>query len=97
MAQAPTSSAQPTIAFTLDSTAAAETAIHLESAAADVGLTVLPAKSFQSVVFSSSDLVAGESYEVFFGGTATGDDVGGLYLSGEYQDGTEVGTITASG
>lgn len=98
MAQAPNSSSnQPTISFTLNSTVAGGTLVHLESADGDDVLTFAPAKSFQSVVFSSPDLIAGAGYEVYLEGTAAGDEIGGLYSSAVYGDGTSVGSVTASG
>jgi len=39
--------------------------------------------------------VSGTTYNIYFGGTASGDDVGGLYEADAYSGGDLVGSITA--
>lgn len=56
-----------------------------------------PAKSYQSVVFSSADVKNGESYTLYTGCTVSGDSTGGLYTaSATCTGGTKQATSTAS-
>lgn len=101
MAQAPSESTQPVLAVSLASVQPAGTIVHLTSGngdgdAAGEIVTFEPSKAYQSIVVSTPELVSGQSYDVWFGGTATGQDIGGLYLDGTYEGGTEAGAVTAS-
>jgi hypothetical protein len=97
MAQGPgAGSSQAFLHLSFVSTQEAGTVVHIE--ASDVGavLTFEPGKDYQSLVFSSPDLVAGGAYDLSLGGAGTGDAVGGMYTADAYTPGTEVGTLTAS-
>jgi len=52
-------------------------------------------KPFQSLVFSSPDLVSGATYDVLVGGSVSGDGLGGLYLDMNSAGGSSVGSVTA--
>ena len=70
-----------------------------EKAAANGGDSVLTfetSKEFSVLVFSSPDLVQGETYDVYFDGSTSGESIDGLYGSDAYEPGTLVGTVTAS-
>ncbi len=47
------------------------------------------------LVHSESDVVDGEGYTVFVGGTPAGSTVGGLALGGSTSGAKELGTVTA--
>ncbi|MGD9899480.1 MAG: carbohydrate-binding domain-containing protein [Calditrichaceae bacterium] len=89
MTKAPcTSSEQYCILVNFNSTKDAGTLIHMESQSGEEILTFSPAKSYQSVVFSSSKLVKGTSYNVYTGGSCTGTSTDGLYKDGTYAGGS---------
>ncbi len=97
MAEAPdTSSTQNTILVNLTSTQSADTLIHVESASGDFVLTFKPNKNYQSLVFSSPDLVAGTTYVVSVGGSSTGSETDGLYQDGTWSGGSEAASLTLS-
>jgi hypothetical protein len=97
MAEGVTSSnGQASIQAYLNSTASTGTVIHIESDTGEPVLTFVPDKAFSSIVFTSPDLVGGTSYNVYFGGTATGNDVGGLFEADAYTGGELAGSLTAT-
>lgn len=97
MAEAPgTSSSQLSMLVYLTSSQSAGTLIHIQNSAGEDVLTFAPAKSYQSVAFSSPELVNGETYTVYTGGSATGTAVDGLYQDGTYTAGSQEATITIS-
>lgn len=53
-------------------------------------------KSMKSLFFSSSDIYAGQEYGIYLGGSATGDEVGGMYQSGDLNEAQRVGTAVAN-
>ncbi len=46
------------------------------------------------MLISSPELVIGESYSLFTGGSSSGEIDSNLYLNGEYQPGTELTQLT---
>ena len=97
MAQAPsTSSTQASIFIGLNQALSASTLIHLETTSGQNVLTYAPSKQYQSVLVSSSELELGASYSLFTGGSSSGEIENNLYLSGEYQPGTELTQLTLS-
>jgi hypothetical protein len=96
MAETPSASAaQATLALTFDSSIAAGTVVRIEAPDGTAIATFVGAKPFQSLVVSSPAIEPGTAYEVLVGGTATGEDIGGLYLDPAYTPGTSVGTVSA--
>jgi spore coat protein CotH len=91
-----TSSGQYSVAITYTSSQAAGTIVHIESESGDDILTFAPAKTYQSIVFSSPQLKKGETYAVYTGGSSTGTVVDGLYSGGNYSGGTLISTFTVS-
>ena len=88
---------QASLYVTTGTEVAAGTMIHIETSDGDDVVTFEASKSFSVIVFSSPDLVAGETYNVYLEGSASGDNVGGLYATDAYNDdGTLVGSATAS-
>ncbi|MFN2203389.1 MAG: carbohydrate-binding domain-containing protein [Caldilineaceae bacterium] len=98
MAQAPSStSTQPSVLINFSSMLDAGTLVHVQTAAGEPLFTLLPAKSFQSVLFSSSDLNMGTEYEIYVGGTTTSEMVDGFTLGGEYTPGDLYDSFTPEG
>lgn len=97
MAQGPDeTSAQNSVMINFDSMLAAGTLVNIQSSAGEDLLTFAPAKDFQSIAFSSSDLVAGATYSVYTGGTASGMADSDLFEAGTYTPGTQVTDFTVS-
>jgi hypothetical protein len=87
---------QASIFFTTGGTIAGGTVIHIETTEGEGVLTYETLNDFSAIVFSSPDLVAGESYDIYFDGAAAGDSVNGLYDADAYTPGALAGTITAA-
>lgn len=97
MAMAPdTSSTQYSVMVTYPSTQQAGTMAHVQTKHGEDILTFVPAKSFQSVVFSLPELAPGTDYIVYSGGSSTGTATDGLYSGGTYTPGTQVTNFTIS-
>ena len=73
----------------------AGTAVHIETPEGESLVTFEPANAYSVIVFSSPDLVAGQSYDVYLGGTVAGDSVTDLYEADAYTPGQLAGTVTA--
>ena len=96
MAVSPESGSEQTfVAIALDTVQEAGTTVQLVNGAGDVVMAFESVKDFQSVVFSSDELVDGESYTVYAGGTATGEIADGVYTDGDYSSATNATTVTA--
>ena len=97
MAQAPsTRSTQNAVLVRLSSTQSAGNLVHIDDSTGKGILTYKPAKSYQSVVFSSPKLVKGSTYKVYTGGSSTGTLTDGLYQGGTYTYGTLSKSFTQS-
>ncbi|WP_104164844.1 carbohydrate-binding domain-containing protein [Cryobacterium sp. N22] len=88
-------SAQSFVAVSLDSVQAAGTTVQLVNSAGDVVVAFESIKDFQSVVFSSDEVVDGESYSVYVGGTASGQMAAGVYSDGDYASAANTSSATA--
>jgi hypothetical protein len=99
MAQAPggTSSTQNALLINLTASQQAGTLIHIETSDGKGILSFMPSKPFQSVAFSSSELVTGSKYNVYFGGSTTGQLSDGMYQNDAYTPGTLYTSFTVSG
>jgi hypothetical protein len=98
MAQAPgTSSTQNSLLLNLSSAKQAGTIIHIQTSAGTEVLTLSPSKTYQSVVFSSPELVTGGTFEVYVGGSSTGTFTDSLYQDGSYTPGTKYTNFTVAG
>lgn len=96
MAETPdASSEQAFVAFQLNGSRAAGSITQIVSDDGSVLVTFETAKAYQAFVFSSPDLVSGESYEIYVDGQASGSSLGGVYQS-EAVSGTSIGTVSAS-
>ncbi len=97
MAQAPGgASAQNSLQINFSTAQPAGTLINIRNSAGDSVLTFAPAKSYQSITFSSAALAQGETYTVSLGGSAGGTAADGLYTGGTYSPGTEYDTFTVT-
>ena len=96
MAEAPAaSSEQAVLDVQFSNVVPAGTVVRVEASGGTVVTTYEAPKDLQSMVLSTPDLVAGESYEVLLEGSVSGDSLGGLYLDADYTGGTSAGTLTA--
>ena len=97
MAQAPSaSSTQNSVLIRFSGGQSAGTLVHIQNSAGEDVLTFAPSKSYQSLVFSSADLLMGGSYTVYLGGGSTGTVSDGLYSGGMYTPGTQYTNFTVS-
>jgi hypothetical protein len=97
MAQAPSnSSEQYSLLVNFNGVAQAGTLVHIQTSGGVQVLTFAPAKQFQSLVFSSSELQDGATYNLYLGGSADGNVSDGLYQGGSYTSGTKVTSFTVS-
>ena len=90
-------STQNVIAITLPQAQQAGTIVRIvDENGADL-LTFAPAKSYNSVVFSSPDIKSGSTYTAYVGGEYSGgENVDGLMASGSYAGGTSSGNVKVS-
>jgi spore coat protein CotH len=91
-----TSSSQYSVMINFSSPQTANSIIHIESSSGEDILTFAPAKTYQSVVFSSPVLKKGEKYSVYSGGSSTGTAVDGVYPGDTYSGGTRYTDFTIS-
>ncbi len=87
------SSTQASLYVTSGSVHEAGTLIHIQTTDGESLVTFEPVNQFDVIVFSSPDLEQGESYEIYLGGSVSGDSPTGLYDN--YTPGTLAGTVAA--
>lgn len=89
MMQAPDmNSTQYSLGIGFTNTLSAGTLIHIESSTGETILTFAPTKSYQSLIFSSPELIGGGTYTIYQGGNAVGTIIDGLYVDETYSNGT---------
>lgn len=97
MAQAPdASSTQNALLLNFTAVQRAGTLIHIQTSDGKDILTFAPTKQYQSIAFSSPELVKDVTYDVYLGGTSTGILKDGVYQGGTYQPGTKNTTFTVT-
>ena len=97
MSEAPgSSSSQYSFLIDFRSKISAGTILHAQDSEGNEVLTFKTIKDCQSIVFSSSELKKGTSYELFVGGNSSGTIKDGLYTGGTYSGGTQYGNFTIS-
>ncbi|MAT41704.1 MAG: dockerin type 1 [Anaerolineaceae bacterium] len=90
MAEAPgLSSSQNSILINFSSIQQAGTLFHLQNSNGEEIVTFAPTKTYQSIAFSSPNLLLGESYAVYLGGSSTEKEADGLFQTGNYNGGSE--------
>ncbi|WP_297082174.1 carbohydrate-binding domain-containing protein [uncultured Demequina sp.] len=96
MAQAPSGGDQAVIGVSFGQTVSAGETVTVLDSNGDLVASYTSTKDSQTLVLSTPDLVSGDSYEVVFGGTVSGTDVGGLVTDGTLSGGETAGTVSAS-
>ncbi len=97
MAQAPDrTSSQYSVLINFNSSIPAGTLIHIENSEGEPVVTFAPNKNYQSIAFSSTQLLNGSTYNVYYGGSSTGTVTDGLYEGGIYTPGTKYTSFTIS-
>lgn len=97
MAESPSeSSSQNSVSATFSQSFSGGTLITLADNNGNEILSFAPAKTFQNIVISSSDIKTGETYTFYTGGTSSAAETYGLYEKGGYNnDGEENESFTA--
>lgn len=97
MATAPSSSSsQNSVLINFDNVQQGGSLVHVQDSAGNEIFTFAPAKEYQSIVFSLPSLTLGETYTVYVGGSASGDNSGGLIQGGTYTAGEQYASLTLS-
>lgn len=91
------SSSQKSVALVFRSSNSASTIFNLQNSSGNSLVTFKPVRAYSTIVFSSPELVSGQTYSVYTGGSTTGSEVGGLYTGGTYSGGTLRQSISLSG
>ncbi len=95
MAQSPdSSSSQNSVLISFNQTMTAGTMVHVQATDGKEILSFVPSKNYQSVVISSPELKKGETYEIYYGGSSSGNGKDGLYIGGSYTGGTKYESFT---
>lgn len=89
------SSTQNSMLINLSGILPGGTLVNIQNESGESVLTFAPSKDYQSIVFSSPELVNGD-YTLFYGGSASGNEFNGLYTDGTYTPGTEYASFTVS-
>lgn len=96
MASTPSSSSsQNSLAVTFSSTQSAGKLVNIQNSSQETLVTFASTKSYQSFVFSSSDLV-NDTYSVNIGGSSSGETYHGIYKDGTYSNGSLYKSFTVS-
>ena len=94
-AQPPSTSwPQATLVIVFKTLLPAGTMVHIQDFEGVDILTVIPSKPFQSLLFSSPDLITHREYLIFYGGSASGTSVDGVIQNGTYLPGMLYHTVT---
>ncbi len=72
----------------------AGTTIGIKDSSGNVLLVFKTSKQFGHIVFSSSTLKTGETYEIWTGGDGVGECINGLYTNNTYNGGTKLATVS---
>ncbi len=98
MMQAPgSSSPQYSLKIMFRSSKTSSTIFHIEDSSGNEVVTFQPVHRYYSILFSSSALVNGGSYNIYIGGSSTGENINGVYSGGTYSGGTKSSSFTISG
>ena len=91
------SSTQNSVLIKFSQSKTANSIVHIEDNNGNNLSTFAPVRNYYYLIFSSSDLIKGNSYNVYTGGSSSGNVSNGLYTGGSYTPGTKLGTFTVSG
>ncbi|WP_200978652.1 carbohydrate-binding domain-containing protein [Echinicola sp. 20G] len=96
MAQAPSSSSEQNAILVYLNQQSANTLFTLQDASGNTLVSFAPSKQFASVAFSSPELSNGSNYNIYIGGTDTGEVSDGLYSNGSFSGGSLVSSFSVS-
>ncbi len=97
MAEAPgDASTQYSVLVNFSSPLQAGSLVQFRAGDGSAVLTFAPSKTYQSIVFSSPELVAGATYEVYVGGSVSGTATDSLISDGAYTSGELYTSFTVS-
>jgi hypothetical protein len=97
MAQVPyTGSTQNSVLVYFDTWQAEGTLFHVQSGDGGEVVSFAPPKAYSSVAFSSPKLINGTAYDVYSGGSSSGEAKDGLHEGGTYSPGTKYVSFTPS-
>jgi hypothetical protein len=91
------SSGQYSVKATVSTGLSSSTIFHIEDVNRKDLLTFQPARNQYYIVFSSSGLISGSSYNIYLGGSSSGINNNGLYTGGSYVGGTLRKSFTLTG
>ncbi len=98
MALAPTeNSTQYGVLLNFPSVQDAGQIIHIKDNQGASILTFVPSKAYQTLTFSSPQLMSGANYTVMLGGSVSGISQNGLYTEGQYTAGSDYTTFDVTG
>ncbi|MCE5262386.1 MAG: carbohydrate-binding domain-containing protein [Deltaproteobacteria bacterium] len=98
MAQAPGfTSTKNSLLLTFNTTRPASSLVRVQSVSGEGIVTFAPFKAYQSLAFSSPDLITNSTYSVYSGGSFGGASTDGLYGEGTYTPGTLYRSFTVTG
>ncbi|MNM90343.1 hypothetical protein D3C81_1026000 [compost metagenome] len=86
-------SSQKSLFVSYDTAQKADTLVSIQNEGNDI-LTFAPAKDYQALLYSSSEITEGTTYDIYSGGSATGDLIDGLYSNATYTQGTKIASVT---
>jgi trimeric autotransporter adhesin len=81
---------------TIKSTLSSGTLFNIQDQGSTNLVTFKPVRAIYYIVFSSSDLKNGSSYNIYTGGSSTGTYTNGIYVGGSYSGGTKKSSFTVS-
>lgn len=90
----PTTNGQGWVVANLGNTQGPNSVVHLVSNG-QVLVSYRAAKNFREFLFSSNQIVNGQTYQVYLGGSITGTVIGGMSTSGSIAGANQVTTATA--
>lgn len=88
------SSTQVSLLYNFQNVLEAGTLIHIQDEQGNEVLTFAPEKEYQSIVVSVPDLQQGQSYSIYTGGSADGEEIDGYYSKVVYTPGELIETVT---
>ncbi len=95
MAQAPSaSSTQESVLLRFESSIQDGTLVNIQTRDGKELFSFIATKRYQSMAFSSPDLLKGVTYNFYVGGSSTGIVNNGLYVDGTYSPGTLLDSFT---
>ncbi len=83
-------------AFAVNATGSAGTTLAIKNSSGTVLCVFKTTKQFGHIVFSSSGLSTGNTYQILTGGTGVGENTCGYYPSNQYTGGSQLASVTQS-